>query len=71
MLVSGKLSTNACVNSICVAKSMASNGSFRSDMQFILRYFQFSGSGAVKRFLITTLVNQVSTANNKFQGSSS
>jgi len=29
--------------------------------------FTFPGSGAVKRFVITASVNQVSTAKNKFQ----
>jgi len=29
--------------------------------------FTFPGSGAVKRFVITTSVNQVSTANIKFE----
>ena len=30
--------------------------------------FTFPGSGAVKRFVITASVNQVSTVKNKFQG---
>jgi len=29
--------------------------------------FTFQGSGAVKRFVITTTVNQVSTTKNKFE----
>jgi len=31
------------------------------------RTFTFPGSGAVKRFVITTLVTQVSSTNNKYE----
>jgi len=33
--------------------------------------FNFQGSGAVKRFVVTTSVNQVSTANIKFKAAKS
>ena len=41
---------------------------FSSGMYTIVRYLHFLGKGcAVKRFVITTSVNQVSTANIKFK----
>jgi len=46
---------------------MASNGSFGCGVYTIFCTFTFLRSGAVKHFVITTPVHQVSTANIKFE----
>ena len=64
---SGKFSTNLYVKSTYFAECMALNECLRSGCKLFTGIFTFHGSGAVKRFVTTTSVNQNLTTNNKFQ----
>ena len=66
-MVSGKFSTNIYAICTCVAEIMASNGSLSVSYTQFSGTLTFPGSGAVKRFVITIPVHQVSTANIKFE----
>ena len=66
-MVSDKLSTNVCVK---VYVFLNYGFKWKFSQWYVINFVVHSipqGSGAVKRFLITTSVNQVLTANNKFQ----
>jgi len=67
ILVRGKFSTNLYVKRTCFAGIMALNECLRIGMYIFTGIFTFQGNGAVKRFVITTSVNQNLTTNNKFQ----
>ena len=65
-MVSVKFSTNLYVKRTCFAEIMALN-ECELECKFFTDIFTFQGNGAVKRFVITTSVNQNLTTNNKFQ----
>ena len=68
MFVSGKCSTNLYVKRTCFAEIMALNESLISGMYTFYLYFHIPWKRcAVKRFVITTSVNQNLKTNNKFQ----
>jgi len=68
MLVSGKLSTNLYVINTCLLKKWLQMAVLAVACKQLSGTFNFPECGAVERFMITILVNRVTTAYIKLKG---